>query len=141
MWSQSIAPDLCLFAFLCIYDNEDTFAVEYAWNENNEFPWWSFGSEPNYGKSSFRNRMECFMDRKISDRADFDLVPEYTKGVKARLDAMGDGIILPRPEDPPVEIVLPRVVPLVELSLQEFQQRVIPIFRNLARHKGYPDAI
>ncbi len=111
--------------------------LEIAWSEDGEFPWSSFANEFGLDEPRWRKRIGRLWKRG-GDEPVWDAAPEVNAATQVRLDAMrrGEPVSYPGPPPPAVDVVIPRIAPLVEDCLQTFRQFGMPIFEQVARHRG-----
>jgi hypothetical protein len=138
VWEWQLAPDLRFFVVLSIFNRyaQDAFAIELAWNEENAFPWTSIGDPLSLGAQRWRGRLGRLW-KTGGDEPVWDAAPEVKTAIAADFDAIRRGgahsSALPIP---PVDVVIPRIAPLVDDALQKFEEYGVPFFKQVARHRG-----
>jgi hypothetical protein len=136
-WERQVSPHLVFFVVLSVFRNEDQFAIEIAWNEHRELPWMSFG-DFKVDAPSWRERLGCLWEQE-GDEPIWDAAPEVGIAREARFEAMGRGETGSFPPPPDVDVVIPRIVPLVDDSLHKFEQYGLPLFKQVAEYRGLHD--
>ncbi len=135
IWAWKIDTALTFFILFQPFSDYDRFACEIAWSEDGEFPWHSIG-EVAVGEPRGRDRLACWEGTR--ERV-WDLAPEATAAIKARLDAYGRGESPSySPVDPPIDFVLPRVEPAVEEAVLQLIEKGAHLLRRVAEHRGIP---
>lgn len=142
IWRWQIASDLHFFVALQGFDRRDQFVLEVAWSENGEFPWGKAGDPIVVEQSEGRERLGFLWSQGPSEPR-WDLAPEKTAADEAHIKARARGEHLPYAEDPPVELVLPRIEPLIHDAIEKLEQYGIPLFRRVAEAHGikWPDEV
>jgi len=129
-----VSAELWLFIALAVFDDDDRFAVEIAWSENEDFPWSCIGKLLNIGALCWRGRLTNSDGREMI----WDLAPEVTKAIELRLDALRNGIddAFGYPAPPPIDVVIPRIESAVGDCLARIEQRGFSILRRVAEFRG-----
>ena len=140
IWQWSIAPSLHFFVALQPFEKDDIFVLEIAWSENDAFPWGDRGGEFRVDKPDWRERLGHLW-QPVGKSPVWDLAPELTEARQDRLDALRKGEEMDYATPPDVEIVLPRVAPLVDDSLRKFREYGLPVFERVALHRGFGNAL
>jgi len=140
IWEWCIAPNLHFFVALQPFEKDDIFVLEIAWSEDDVFPWAYLGGEFRVDKPHWRERLGRLW-RPHGKSPVWDLAPELTEARQARLDALRKGEDTDYASPPEVEIVLPRVAPLVDDSLQKFREYGLPVFEQVALHRSFGNAL
>lgn len=143
-WSLKLATNLYLFIGLQFFSGKDQFVVNLAWSENGEEPWaWLGRAEVEQMEGC--QRLGVLWNRARGERHEYvwDLAPEKTAADEAHIKARARGEHLPYAEDPPVELLLPRIEPLVHDAIEKLEQYGIPLFRRVAEAHGvkWPEGI
>jgi hypothetical protein len=134
VWEWRIAPNLYYFVVLHPFRQEDIFVLEIAWSEDGTFPWASIGGAFEPGKPEWRERLGLLWQPNGRESV-WNAAPEVAAAMQANFDAMRRGepdSDLPVPE---INVVIPRIAPLVADCLQKFQQFGMPIFEQVAQHR------
>lgn len=141
-WVWKAAPDLYFFVVLQGFDRKDQFVLEIAWSREDEFPWGAFG-DADAGKPELRERLGAIWNSARGERHEhiWDLAPEKTAADVEHIEARARGAHLPYADDPPVELLLPRIGPLVHDAIEKLEQYGMPLFRRVAEAHGvkWPD--
>jgi hypothetical protein len=129
-WAWKIAPNLTFFIGLQAFQREDQFAIEVAWSENGEFPWHGIG-QIEADKPLGRERVGVLF--KTGPReVTWDLAPEATAGMQRNIEGRVRGELARFDYHPPIELVLPRVEPIVRDAIEKLEQYGVPLFRRVA---------
>ena len=135
VWRWHIAANLHYFVALHPFRQEDKFVLEIAWSEDGEFPWSSIGDAIDPNKACWRERLGFLWQSQAKEPV-WDAAPEVGEARQARFDAMDRGEEVSYPPPPPIDVVLPRIAPLVEDCLQKFVEYGMPVFEQVAQHRG-----
>lgn len=138
IWRWQVAPNLHFFVALQGFDRRDQFVLEVAWNRSREFLW-SHGAE-DVSQPEGRERLSALWTKEGLVPS-WDLAPEKTAADEEHREARARGEHLPYADDPPVELILPRIAPLVHDAIEKLEQYGIPLFRRVAAAHGiaWPD--
>lgn len=134
IWDWEIAPQLVFFVMLQPFNDEDVFRVEVAWNEDHEYPWMRSG-DVNIEAPNLREGLG-WLWASTSKEPLWDLDPEVGIARRARFEALARDEPVSYPPDTPIDVLMPRVAPLVEDCLQKFEQYGWPLFKKVAKHQG-----
>lgn len=134
IWEWKYGPNLTFFILLQPFSRYDQFTVEVAWSEDSEFPWPSLGKAKIEGAQG-RVRLSRLWSAAV-EAPIWDVAPEEIAAVQADLERLGRGEPQLYPPDPPVELILPRVRPLVRDAVEKLIQYGVPLFRRVAEHRG-----
>ena len=137
IWRWKIAFNLHFFVALQGFDRRDQFTLEVAWAEGNEMPYLG-PAQPHQSEGCVR------LGRLFATGPEaplWDLAPEKTAADEAHRESLLGDEIVPYPEDPPVELLLPRIGPLVHDAIEKLEQYGMPLFRRVAEAHGvkWPD--
>jgi hypothetical protein len=138
IWEWKAGPDLVFFAALTAISKEDSFAIDIAWNDDRELPWGEFKVEPTDAPRG-RTRLGSLWKPQGSDPL-WDAAPEVRAATWARLEARSRGETVTYEDLPSLEIVLPRIAPLVDDAIAKLKQYANPVFAEVARHHGVDPA-
>jgi hypothetical protein len=138
-WAYKAAPNLVFFIALQVVDNYDKFAVEIAWSEDGQYPWHGTGQI-----EAERPQGRARIEHLVLGGGDLcDLAPEATAAIRAASEARLRGDRVNYGFDPPIEVVLPRVEPMVRDAIQKLEEYGVPLFRRVAeaRSLDWPSGI
>ncbi len=138
VWEWRVAPSLHYFVLLQPFEQEDKFVLEIAWSEDGEFPWGTMDDVLAPDKPRWRRRLGRSW-QPLGRGPVWDAAPEVGEARQARFDAMARGEEWSYPPDPAIDVVIPRIAPLVRDCLQKFQEYGLPIFKQVAQHRGLGD--
>lgn len=141
IWAWQLAPNLTFFVMLQPRDNKDQFFVEIDWSDDGKFPIDAPSSRrPKVEVPQWRLRLaELWATGPVSDA--WEIVPDETDAESEAKEAAlerGDITMLEYLRKVPEEEVLPRVAPLVEDAVQKLIDYGLPLFREVAEHRGIP---
>jgi len=134
IWAWSVDPRLAFYVALSPFKDEDSFALEVAWSEDGEFPWTSFG-QVDVEAPARRERLGRLWARHGKEPV-WDAAPEVATAMQGRFDAIQRGEEVSYPPPPAVEVVIPRIARLVDDCLQKFREYALPLFNQVAQHRG-----
>ncbi len=137
IWEWRIAAGLVFYLGIQPFPNEDSFVLEIAWTTDGEFPW-HVVEWPNMQAPRGRERLGKLWKR-FGDEPVWDAAPEMAEAQKIRFAAMLRREDFKYDPPPDVDIVIPRIAPLVDDALRKFQEYGIPLFEEVARNQGIPD--
>jgi hypothetical protein len=134
IWAWKTAPGLTLFVLLQPFPKADQFALELAWSNDDEFPWHSLGQTA-IKQPSGRARFPCWEGN--TKEHIWDLAPEATAALDARLEAYGRGESPPYVDsNPPVDEVMPKVESAVADASERLLEIGLPFLRRVADAHG-----
>ena len=140
-WAYEIAPNLTFFIALQAFDRYDEFVIEVAWSEDGEYPWQHSG-QIEVDRPMGRERVGVFF--KTGPReVTWNLAPEATAAIREANEARVRGERVNYQFDPPIEVVLPRVEPMVRDAIEKLEQYGVPLFRRVAeaRKLDWPSSV
>jgi hypothetical protein len=133
-WKWEIKPDLTFFVSVDLDDKWDRFYVGIAWSESGEFPWQFFGKLQPDGKEG-RTRL-CWLWKDTGGEDFWDLAPEKTDRIQARMAAFSRGEVIEPAADLPAGQLLSRVEPLVLDAMDKLEKYGFPFLRRVAETRG-----
>ena len=135
VWEWRVAPNLHYFVLLQPFRQEDIFVLEIAWSEDGAFPWANMGGVFAPDKPHWRRRLG-WLWQPHGEEPVWDAAPEVGEARQARFDAMLRHEEVSYPAPPAVDVVIPRIAPLVHDCLEKFREYGLPIFNEVAQHRG-----
>jgi len=133
VWERRLASNLVVFIVLQILEDEDKFLVEIAWSEDGNFPWAAFDNLDVDATRLLIRLVNLWSPE--STEVVWDLAPEVAEADAAYWKALDRGKLLPFVCDPPVELLLTRIDPLVNDVIQKLVQYALPVFRQVAERR------
>ena len=131
IYKWNVGFNLCFYVGLHTHSRDDSFTVEIAWNDRDEFPGMAFGMSPKEmpKKGGFRGPLSGFW---TDDDPGWELAPGWSDEEWEELEL--DGKI---PEETPIEEAMKKVKPQVANAIARLREHGLPYFAKIAKKFGH----
>ena len=131
IYKWTVGPNLSLFVGLHTGAPQDSFTVEIAWNNSDEFPGMAFAMSPKEMPKTGGFRMPL-SGLWTDDDPGWELAPDISEDQWEELELEGR-----IPQEMPVEEAMNQVKPQVADAIKRLRKYALPYFSKIAKKFGH----